>query len=335
MHKNSKGFGIIEVLVSVAISLILMQAMSSIMINSFREQQKLNSKLQFTTVKESVLGYLSNQSSWEKTVSNNTSVTQCLLAHDCTSGAAGVIDLYDITGAKIIHSNDPKSGFTAEGVQCNSFDENSYNDCVYHIEISWTAQCPSTAPCDLPEELVTSTVKFNRKFSSLNPKNYSFEKIARRSLSSETPVVRCANAGKIFIGNSTPTFNGEIVDGAGCVNRQAFMGPQGVPGPGTTVSSLSSLRSPGYVSLSNINPTSSTCGPGCQYLAKNPDVAKAYASSPGYIQDAANLYGVPTNQVTLDQMAGAHYFQMGSSELRNGAEGLVAPPADSAPPVPQ
>ena len=72
---SNTGFGVIEVLVSIAISLILTQAISSMMLTSFQQQQKLNSKLQFTSVKESILGYISNQSAWEKTVDANGDVS--------------------------------------------------------------------------------------------------------------------------------------------------------------------------------------------------------------------------------------------------------------------
>jgi hypothetical protein len=168
-------------------------------------------------------------------------------------------------------------------------------------------------------------------------------------------VSRCASAGKLYVGNAVTQIKGYLPDSAGCIDLAAFSGDSGNNGAngyngnngangsnganagngngwgnggGTPGNSNTGNAYQNVANYTTQNTTTTACGGAADcYMKNNPDVWQAYYASPNsdqYKQDAAKLYGVTVNNLTVDQMAGAHYALHGQGEGRIG-DGLPAP----------
>ena len=160
MKMNQNGASIAEVTVSAA--LVAMLALSSASLYSYYNQQDDQAKYKQTAVliRQQVLSLLSNEDSWNQTVTlnvngapafgipaNAASKLKCLIPSNniyCQNqiDTEPSISVFDAQGTLFINGNSNTAGFTKYGQPCNTFDGVNGNDaCPIKISVGWTASC--------------------------------------------------------------------------------------------------------------------------------------------------------------------------------------------------
>jgi hypothetical protein len=149
MRLNQNGTSIAEVTVSAATVVTL--ALASASFYNYYNQQDDQAKYKQTAVmlRQEVLGLLSNEDSWSKTVALNIGAhaeMKCLDPEQklfCDNGAtANSISVYDAQGTVIIDGTNATAGFTKYGKPCTTFDGvNGDDSCPIQIKVGWKAAC--------------------------------------------------------------------------------------------------------------------------------------------------------------------------------------------------
>lgn len=244
-RKYSQGLSLIEVIISMVIiglcSLISLMMMRYIGegLNKTRNQETL------TFFKQKIINTLSNQASWDKTITLNSSMN-CRKTYpsSCPNGTSANIDLYDANGSKIIDSTGTVY-YRRDGSPCPA--GSSLEECPLLITLGWKISCSTAQECKYPSDLLQ--VKFvhdptveKKGFSSVA---YDINWISRKSLANNSsPLITCTQSGKVFIGIgqylTDTSGNIQNADSNGCVSLNAFkgfpgfagvIGPQGPKGP--------------------------------------------------------------------------------------------------------
>ena len=203
---SARGFSLIEMLVTVAVSGFLVMA-TAITVTSVTQWGKSseNSSAAYDMM-ISVSRSFQSPTAWSRTVSDplNTNMS-CLVHHTDCSGKGGAFRVNDDNGVLIYDpsiigasahpaqggspaaaatvqsamdgSESNLSGFGKGGL-CTTFNPQHENGaCPYRYDVKWTPHCPATGPCINPPVKISATLVLPRTLSSsssvLNSNNYS------------------------------------------------------------------------------------------------------------------------------------------------------------------
>lgn len=237
---KNQGFSLIQTIIVLGVISVLWSVTIELLNQLQKSQTELLTKSTILTLRNSILTNISNKFAWDKSVSLQPSLKCANNSTQYCNGTAFTkeIVVYDSQGNIIVNSISPTEGFTSSGARCNKFDKTSGSDeCPIRAIVKWRADC-SDALCSSQKDIIS--IEFEYKPVSLskvfpfNPANYNQIEIPKSNMAgSESPVLICANASKIFIGYGK-TYNSYTSDAQGCVPYDAFSGPrgdQGVSGP--------------------------------------------------------------------------------------------------------
>lgn len=181
--RDVRGFGLIEVIVVVAIVSIVALGIATMMQDMFSQQRKAAQRGNLNSLKLRLEELLKNPTSWENTVAhaNNNSSLACLRAGGvCNNGQTSLFDIVDSAGTVFYPSSTGTAGFRLDGSNCNSFSTGTPDPaCPYRWEIRWTAACPglpAPATCSLPDVDIEGTLVYSPGAAGVstdfNPANY-------------------------------------------------------------------------------------------------------------------------------------------------------------------
>lgn len=300
--KYSHGLSLIEVIISMAIigvcSLISLMMMRYIgeSLNRSRSQETL------TLLKQKIINTVSNQASWDKTITLNPSMScRTTYPSSCPNGTSANIDLYDSNGNKIIDSS---GGITyrRDGSPCPA--GSSVAECPLSITLGWKISCTTAVECKYPVDLLQVTFFHDPTVDKkgFNSVSYNINWTSRKSISNNSsPLITCAQTGKVFIGigqSLTDTSgNLQTADSNGCVSLNAFKGIRGFTGP------LGAQGAQGPKGIAGVDagspvppatplPTPPTIATWCSTSSQHTAVCNAFSSKLGRQPDltSANYY---------------------------------------------
>lgn len=245
---NSKGFGIVNVLMAAGLVSMTALSVASVLSKQSKDQSEFMLKTQVTEIRRSLLSAIASDSAWQETLTRNA-VMRCLSPHQKYCGpnqteTADII-LYDASGQVFYDGTKPTGGFRIDGLPCDTYSTSGNDNCPVKAFLKWRAACTS-GDCTQIENFVSLSFVYSpsskeKKFP-FNARNYGVEEVSRIKISaSESPVLECARKSSFFIGEGQ-SFNGYVADTTGCVPYVAFQGakgatgvagmagPQGVPG---------------------------------------------------------------------------------------------------------
>ena len=120
---------------------------------------------------------------WQQTVANaaNTPYLACLRnsTTDC-AGQGGAFLLYNSVGNLVYDATAGTNGFMSNGQACTGFDSvNGNNNCPFHLQLTWTPECPASGTCYSPVATVKGHFVFKpasvSRTIAINSQNYDFQ----------------------------------------------------------------------------------------------------------------------------------------------------------------
>lgn len=189
---NSKGFTLIEAVVSVAVlGITIMFALSSINV-VVRNKKSTQISTSINSIRQSIISTIKNPQSWNLIVQSNA-LMQCLLqnqdttAPDCSTVSITpdwpqlVLMVYNTaTPSNLFYDpTNPINGFSLKGIQtCSSYvalPAAGNPDCPLRADVRWRPICPAApAPCRWPNIEVRVTFEYNPGVTAtydINPRN--------------------------------------------------------------------------------------------------------------------------------------------------------------------
>lgn len=180
MKTNQSGFSLIEVVVALGVVSVTMLAFASFSSLSTDYTSKVRSRNDLFQVKSDILRTVGSQQAWFKMISqagtdmNNdgTLVNPDLVCvKEGTVCAPGnhELTLLNQEGAVFLDSTKATTGYTREGVPCQSYGQGaSGGTCSSQYKVSWSPVCPPAGPCVRPQILVHLSFTTTDTSSSLN-----------------------------------------------------------------------------------------------------------------------------------------------------------------------
>ena len=198
---SSRGFSLVEMLVTVAVSgfLVLATAVTVTSVTQWGKSSENSSTAYDMMI--SVSRSFQSPTAWSRTVSDPLNVSmRCLIQHaDCT-GQGGAFRVNDENGilifdpsiakatagagagattvqAALVGDESNLSGFGKSGL-CTTFNPAHENGgCPFRYDVQWAPHCPAVGPCINPPVKISATLVLPKYLSSsqsvLNSKNYS------------------------------------------------------------------------------------------------------------------------------------------------------------------
>lgn len=247
--RSQQGFTIVEVMVSFALLSILVYSVATFY-KSYQDQEVV-ARTRATTlqIRQNVLGLLSNQEAWNRTVSrviqmggskmdclNPNLTVYCTPGDNSSMGGPDPLPIFDAMGTKIIDEA-PTAGFTLNGGPCNTFDAVNGNDsCPIRVEVHWTAACVTTrtdGKCWIPQSLIDVNFRFSAKniksinaMNGLNDDRYNFRGISRVDLDTKCGILcDCVKNGGIPLFQKPGWLGPDSGGGDICIPITSLKGP--------------------------------------------------------------------------------------------------------------
>ncbi len=232
---NQGGFSLVQVLVMLGIMGIVAAGMTKLQMQQYKTQNEIAFKANVIAIRQSLISALASDSAWQMTRTRNPSL-QCSSPGQAYCGSGSIsrtdVDLYDAAGNIILRSSSPTAGFRHDGTPCDAYSASGNANCPLKVSAKWRGVCQS-APCSDIQDFISVTFEYTSAGGNnyaFNPANYNIVELNRIKFSSqESPLMTCARAGKIFVGEGK-TLNTYSADPQGCLEYSAFVGPQGEPG---------------------------------------------------------------------------------------------------------
>lgn len=177
-HLKNSGMTLIEVMVSIAISSIVILASLSIGNMSTQQQSQNNISFQADIVRRNMIALITSDTAWGYTINNNSSMS-CLNdtgPPGCPGGSNTNVSIASIRDAKgnEAYNVGPYQGFNVDGSACSG---SATHPCAIVFDVKWSSLCTGGPACVHPQVKVNITPTFNLPSSSsgvvLNPLNYS------------------------------------------------------------------------------------------------------------------------------------------------------------------
>lgn len=202
---GASGFGLIEVMIAVAIVTVLALGITTLLQDMYKQQQRGQQKATILTLQKRLIDAIQSTDGWEAIVANatNNSVVQCMRnpptpATGCANetwdvatntapgqGAAYLLNIYDTSGAALLLSRTATQGFTSDGRNCNTFSSATPNpQCPFRWDIYIRKTCAGGgANCIAPSIQIIGMFRFrsvdavgtNQNGQAFNTENYSFD----------------------------------------------------------------------------------------------------------------------------------------------------------------
>lgn len=183
--RDVRGFGLIEVIVVVAIVSIVALGIATMMQDMFLQQQRAAQKGTLNSTRARLIETLQSPSSWAATVAhadNNASLACMRVGNTCTHNTTVNFNLADAQGTIIYPSATATAGFRPDGTNCNTFSTGITPDpaCPFRWAISANLTCPSgSGTCPSPDIRIVGTFMYsagaNQMGAGFNPNIYSFD----------------------------------------------------------------------------------------------------------------------------------------------------------------
>lgn len=233
--KNNQGLSLVEILISMAI--IGLCSLISLMMMRYIGEGLTRSRSQetLTLLKQKIINTLSNQASWDKTITLNPSMScRTTYPSSCPNGTSANINLFDSNGNKIIDSTGSVS-YRRDGSECPA--GSSLEECPLSITLGWKISCSNPTECKYPVDMLQVNFYHDPTVDKkgFNSVSYNINWTSRKSISNNSsPLITCTQSGKTFIGigQSLTDSNGvlQTADSNGCISLNVFKGPRGFTG---------------------------------------------------------------------------------------------------------
>lgn len=182
--RDARGFGLIEVIVVVAIISIVALGIATMMQDMFSQQKKASQRNALNSTKARLIEILQSPRGWELTVghSSNDTYLGCLrVGGTCADGFSSALNIIDSSGASYYPSATATAGFRSDGSTCNTFSTATPDpSCPFRWAFTWTATCPvGTDPCPSPDVRIVGQFSYSAGPTGLgeafNPANYNID----------------------------------------------------------------------------------------------------------------------------------------------------------------
>lgn len=183
--RDSRGFGLIEVIVVVAIISIVALGIATMMQDMFSQQQRAAQKGTLNSTRARLLETLQSPTGWAATVAHtsNDSALACMrVGNTCAHGTTGAFNIVDSTNTVIYPSATATAGFRPDGSNCNTFSAGTPDPtCPFRWSFVWTASCPSgSGTCPAPDVHIVGTFAYAPGSTAgfgagFNPNTYSID----------------------------------------------------------------------------------------------------------------------------------------------------------------
>lgn len=181
--RDARGFGLIEVIVVVAIISIVALGIATMMQDMFSQQQKAAQRGTLNSTRARLIETLQNPTSWAATVAHadNNSYLACLrTGGTCNNNQTSGFNIVDSSGTVIYPSPTATAGFRPDGTNCNSYSTGTPDPaCPFRWVVTWQGFCPGgNSTCQSPDIQITGTFEYSAGSAGFgagfNPNTYSF-----------------------------------------------------------------------------------------------------------------------------------------------------------------
>ncbi|MEZ0392871.1 MAG: type II secretion system protein, partial [Pseudobdellovibrionaceae bacterium] len=165
---NSKGYTLVEALLTAMVLLATTLAALDIIKNQRRIQSQYQTLNNFLVVQNNILNLIASSSSFVQTLqaASNPGFS-CFLKQDsltagdrtCTVGPQ-LLNLYNAKGTLIHDFQNPATGFTLQGFPCSSYSASGNPLCPFRLTLTWTPVCPGGA-CENPPIEILGRFNYN------------------------------------------------------------------------------------------------------------------------------------------------------------------------------
>lgn len=183
---TNRGFTITSLSVGVGIGMLSLSllGLGIKMSNESMERIRIHSTL--TDVSQDIRDYIVDDVSWDNTVKDIENVSmECLRTGVDCSGQTVPSMLKLITTNNLLYYNaiPVTSGFTVDGILCNSYSSAGNNDCPIRVELMWNAVC-SALKCVNPDIFISVNFIYNpdpnsKRANLVNTSVYNFTFLRR------------------------------------------------------------------------------------------------------------------------------------------------------------
>lgn len=161
---SQSGFGLIEVMIAVAVISIIALGIGTLVDDMMRAQRKTNVSAAMNSVRELLIASVQDGESWRATaadadVSTGNPDMTCMRPPTggvCTAGVDYPLNLKNVTGTEAFYSAVATRGVTYEGELCNTYPN---GNCRFRWVLTWTATCPSGSSCASPSVAVKGVLE--------------------------------------------------------------------------------------------------------------------------------------------------------------------------------
>lgn len=183
--RHQRGFGLIEVIVVVAIILIVALGISTMMQDMFSQQQRAAQKGTLNSTRARLIEMLQSPTSWAATVAHtsNTSSLGCMRPGSvCTHNTTVSFNVIDSGGTSFYPSATATAGFRPDGTTCNSFSTATPDpSCPFRWAFEAVLTCPgapSVTTCPSPDIRIQAPFQHaggSAMGARFNPATYSID----------------------------------------------------------------------------------------------------------------------------------------------------------------
>lgn len=177
---NERGFSLVEVVIAAALLAGALMATAQLS-NSLRSSSlSSSSNSQVESVRRRLIATVLNDKAWQVTVANNPDM-KCLASPSvsCAANPPAPFNLFDGIKAPVSETLKATKGFTADGVECSTFDAKAATkECYYRYDLTWSAIC--AGGCNQPMVRVAGTLRVATNATiKVNPDLYSIRDLIR------------------------------------------------------------------------------------------------------------------------------------------------------------
>ncbi|MGZ3721568.1 MAG: type II secretion system protein [Bdellovibrionales bacterium] len=191
-YQSDTGFGLIELLVAVAIISVILLSIGELNLQMHKTSIQAGTGVDVDILRRNIVSVSLDTNSWTATlVAGSPAVgggMTCLnLSQPCEVAGVPIADqsfaLLDAVGNTVFDSTLPNNGFAYDGSLCTTFSKVAgagSDDCPFHYDLTWTAYCNPGA-CVNPLVKIHAKLFFNPATQHLvfNPNRYAIPDFVR------------------------------------------------------------------------------------------------------------------------------------------------------------
>ena len=160
--RNHAGFGLVEVMIAVAIISIIALGIGTLVDDMMKAQKKTNTTAVINTLRERIMTNIQNGESWSRTASDATANPNmtCMRASPsaCDATTDYALNLQDASGNAIYSARVTNHGFDLNGALCTTYPT---APCIFRYDLVWRATCPgAVSSCLSPTVRVRGTLNY-------------------------------------------------------------------------------------------------------------------------------------------------------------------------------